>query len=1178
MRIILLTIISFLIANSTSNFTISDNSNGGILLNFHNSFSIIPEYSGHKIVAESAGKMGIEGVPDMPVFSTFFKIEPGVAYQVEYEVLHSSVIQNIKLLESKDIFENEEEGLVDIPEVYNSNFIYPLQNIRLSEPMVMRGMEMVMVEFIPFSYDPIMDELTVYEDVEITIRESGFRESEIIRQLPPSEAFESLYESMVINYSREDRVEEYQQPAILYICGGGAYGAIGDPYFQDLVEWRRQRGYVVYTVHTDETGTSNNEIKNYITNAYETFDPAPEFVALVGDVGSAFNIPTFYEEWSGYSGAGDMPYSLLAGPDILPEVFIGRISVDTPDQLSVIIAKTIAFEKATYIEEIGDDWYTSAALVGDPSSAGYSAITTNQYIENVMTNWGMENIFTNYGEGNYNEWMNNALADGISYFNYSGYIGMSDFDGGMDTVTAWRTPYFTAITDGTGGFSSGWGESFIENFVRAGSISIPQGGVACVGSSTTATDPAFNSIAAMGIYEGIFSNEVKTTGASVAAGKLAILLSYPSNPNNKVSYFSHWTNLIGDPALHLWTLRPKNFNVSHPDNLPFGSNMVEVNVFDDEGNPIENARVVFLDDDDEPVYGFTNEEGQINLPVDPDYNNDLSITVVKKNYIPYKNEIHISDSGAGLNIMVNQMSINDEIGNNDNVINPGETISILFPIQNIGGDDLTNIEVSLSSDNDLVTILSGSAFVGNLLMDGTAEIEFEFSLSSSAIFMEELHLYVNIVDDIGNFWFSTIPAFVSGSKLSVNSFGALDGILIQPGESIDFDIYLSNDGDLPTGDISGTLTENSLMNYLEIDDNMGAFDPIGPGQIGFSVDGFHIFTSDDIINGSMHSLQLDITDDLGYDRSEFVMLQIGEVSVTDPIGPDSYGYYIYDSGDLGYTLVHPYSWIEIDPTLGGEGSALEIYDEGNGSPWTQTPAHLDLPFTFTFYGVDYTEITISSNGYIALGNSNMSSYRNYVLPGAGGPSPMIAAFWDDLKTNNGGGIYSYVDEVEGKVIIEWSGIRTDDQNSLESFQIILIDAITPTGDDEILIQYKEFNNTTVGNMNGYVFSHGNYCTIGIENHLGNIGLQYTFNNQYPVAAMELENETTLFITTRLPSSVLMGDINADDELNIQDVLLIVNHILGIIPLGEDELFYADLNQDDAVNIQDIILLISNILE
>jgi hypothetical protein len=298
------------------------------------------------------------------------------------------------------------------------------------------------------------------------------------------------------------------------------------------------------------------------------------------------------------------------------------------------------------------------------------------------------------------------------------------------------------------------------------------------------------------------------------------------------------------------------------------------------------------------------------------------------------------------------------------------------------------------------------------------------------------------------------------------------------------------------------------------------------------------------------------------------------------MGPDQHGYYIYDSGDLSYTYAHTYDWIEIDPTLGGEGSLLDLYDEGNGSPWTQTPAHLDLPFTFTFYGVDYDEITISSNGYIALGYSEMSSFRNYELPGAGGPSPMIAAFWDDLVTDDGGGIYSYVNEMEGQVIIEWSGIRTDDQNSLESFQIILIDSITPTGDDEILLQYKELNNTSEGEIGSSHsdFNHGHYCTIGIENHLGNIGMQYTFNNQYHGAAMELESETALFITTRLPYSVLLGDVNADDELNVLDVLLIVNHILGINSLGGVEMYIADLNQDGILNIQDIILLISEILE
>ena len=32
-----------------------------------------------------------------------------------------------------------------------------------------------------------------------------------------------------------------------------------------------------------------------------------------------------------------------------------------------------------------------------------------------------------------------------------------------------------------------------------------------------------------------------------------------------------------------------------------------------------------------------------------------------------------------------------------------------------------------------------------------------------------------------------------------------------------------------------------------------------------------------------------------------------------------------------------------------------------------------------------------------MGQTNMESFRNYQIPGVGGPSPMIAVFWDDLK-------------------------------------------------------------------------------------------------------------------------------------------------------------------------------------
>ena len=73
---------------------------------------------------------------------------------------------------------------------------------------------------------------------------------------------------------------------------------------------------------------------------------------------------------------------------------------------------------------------------------------------------------------------------------------------------------------------------------------------------------------------------------------------------------------------------------------------------------------------------------------------------------------------------------------------------------------------------------------------------------------------------------------------------------------------------------------------------------------------------------------------------------------------------------------------------------------------------------------------------------------------------------------------------------------------------------TITGDSEIKIQYGEFNNTSDGSYpNGDTPIHGCYATIGIENHMGDMGLQYTFNNIYPEAAAPLQDWSAIFITT-----------------------------------------------------------------
>ena len=59
----------------------------------------------------------------------------------------------------------------------------------------------------------------------------------------------------------------------------------------------------------------------------------------------------------------------------------------------------------------------------------------------------------------------------------------------------------------------------------------------------------------------------------------------------------------------------------------------------------------------------------------------------------------------------------------------------------------------------------------------------------------------------------------------------------------------------------------------------------------------------------------------------------------------------------------------------------------------------------------------------------------------------------------------------------------------------------------------------------------------------------------------------------MESEEILGDVNMDSVINILDVIVIINMILGV----ENENYLADLNEDGSINIQDIILVINVIL-
>ena len=58
----------------------------------------------------------------------------------------------------------------------------------------------------------------------------------------------------------------------------------------------------------------------------------------------------------------------------------------------------------------------------------------------------------------------------------------------------------------------------------------------------------------------------------------------------------------------------------------------------------------------------------------------------------------------------------------------------------------------------------------------------------------------------------------------------------------------------------------------------------------------------------------------------------------------------------------------------------------------------------------------------------------------------------------------------------------------------------------------------------------------------------------------------------------LGDVNADGEVNVLDVVIVVNFALYFEEPSEVEFWASDLNEDGSINVLDVVLLVGIILE
>jgi len=812
----------------------------------------------------------------------------------------------------------------------------------------------------------------------------------------------------------------------------------------------------------------------------------------------------------GSSNSTDNGYCQLEGSDPLIDVFWGRFSGDSDADINLIVDKTMHYERTPYMADVF--WFRSACLIVrddyDSSDATYYGDTWHAY--DLMENEGFAVIDTLFrkNDDDAND-IHASVNAGRVFVNYRGQ-GVSNWWSPFDanpnsTNPGYKLPVVMSATCGTGTYhSDGYP---CETWMRAGSVGAPKGAVAFVATNEIVSHGAhFRSIVNQNFYTALFNLKMHRVGEALAHGQSFVWTTYGDEYE-----YEGW-NCQGDPALDVWTAYPVTPTVMHSATVPSGPSSYLVSV-ENGGNPVPSALVCAYADGEIYETGTTDANGNVTLSVNPVLADTMWLTVTGHNVHPYESHAVVTVDGPFL--QYDSASPDDSSGNNDGLVSPGETVALTVTLENSGPDDATNTMGVLRSNDTYVTLVDTTSSYGTIVSGGTGDnlTDYTMQVGSDCPNGHELALTLYATaDDMRGAWTILIPGVtVSAADLTIGSVtvddsgdgGDGDGVL-EAGETAWIDITLDNDGALGLTGVAGQLLSSDA--YVVITDDDGGFGDIDTGASGSNAaNSFRVSVSPAIPPAHQIGFDLIATGTAPtYTHGQTVVFTLtsGGTATQSPTGPDSYGYYAYDDTDTSTGRAPVYDWVEIT-SIGTIMSDITNADAAT--------TQVTLPFTFTYYGTDYTQISVCSNGFVSMGYEDYRFGDNSAIPNTHGPDAMLAPFWDDLDPSSGGDIYEYYDSANHRYIIQFDANVHYGSGNPETFEMILYDPAhypTATGNGEIVFQYQ-----TVGTVGS--------ATIGIENPAQNDGIQYVYNGSHDANGATVANGRAIKFTTQSP---LLSDV------------------------------------------------------
>lgn len=782
-----------------------------------------------QLIVPNYAKSDQIGYPTLPVYRKLMEIPIGARLKVnilsydvkEYKLTEYGIVNKIFPCQGPQSKCSDDEQFLIDNDIYQKNEFLKSSLTDVKIIGSMRSQRLALLEVSPFEYNPVEGILRVYSNLqfEVVFENADYSATNDIKSRYYSPYFSGMQKS-ILNYIPNSNRENLTQYPVKYVI-------VSDPMFetslQPLIEWKKQKGFNVIEAYTDDIGTTKEAIKTYLQSLYDsgtTEDPAPSFVLFVGDINQ---MPTY----NNGHGVTDRNYVEYTG-DLLPEIFYGRMSAETTDQLDVIIGKTLQYEQYT----MPDPTYLDEVVMVAGMDSGFGNDWANGQI-----NYGTENYFNGdnniishtylYPEsGNNSSQIQQDISNGVTFANYTAHCSPS----------GWADPSFVISDIGNLANQDKYGllignccssseyqtTCFAEEIVRAenkGAVGYIGGSNSTywdedyyfgVGVGTISEDPPAYEETTLGNYDRSFHTHGEDFGEwyttmdqVIFAGNLAVLEGSPGS----AEYYWDIYNLIGDPSLMIYYSNPDVMPVTHEEVITIGQTTFNVETTPFAYLALNMGGVNY-------ATALADENGMAEFVFDgfttPGY---AEIVITAQNYQPWIEDILVFAPDGPYCIYESHILQDDSLGNGNVKAEFDEDVFLNINMKNYGTEDANNVLVNLSSENEFVDLIDAVENYDTIAADESVGNNYGFHIKLADNIPDQMEIIFQITatDENDSTWTSNFkitsyaPCLTASDLTIDDNEGGNGNGLLDPGETAIMTFKTKNTGHCIIDNVNASL-------------------------------------------------------------------------------------------------------------------------------------------------------------------------------------------------------------------------------------------------------------------------------------------------------------------------------------------------------------------------------------